>query len=167
MTSGFPGPYARVRGTAACTSSCRFSYIVDVSAAQSGSLVANAIAQILTSSRRSPTGGSSAMRAPNVRVTSPTWDTHSSSYGRGGMVAAPTREEFAMDGLDQQFEGHGRRWAHTLLEFLRSNDVEIPSDWPGTAEQAETLVLRPTPETLPVGHLPRGGSLTGRIVPPQ
>ena len=36
-----------------------------------------------------------------------------------------------------------------------------------TLEQAETLVLRPTPETLPVGHLPRGGSLTGRIVPPQ
>lgn len=36
-----------------------------------------------------------------------------------------------------------------------------------TLEQAETLVLQPTPEKLPVGHLPRGGSLTGRIAPPQ
>jgi broad specificity phosphatase PhoE len=36
-----------------------------------------------------------------------------------------------------------------------------------TLEQAETLVLRPTPEKLPVGLLPRGGSLTGRIAPPQ
>jgi hypothetical protein len=53
-----------------------------------------------------------------------------------------------MDGLDQQFEGHGRRWAHTLLEFLRVNDVEIPSDWPGTAEQAETLVRALTREVL-------------------
>jgi broad specificity phosphatase PhoE len=36
-----------------------------------------------------------------------------------------------------------------------------------TLEQAATLVLQPTPEKLPVGHLPRGGSLTGRIAPPQ
>jgi len=36
-----------------------------------------------------------------------------------------------------------------------------------TLEQAETLVLRPTLEKLPVGHLPRGGSLAGRIAPPQ
>ena len=36
-----------------------------------------------------------------------------------------------------------------------------------TLEQAETLVLRPAPEKLPVGHLPRGGSLTGRIEPPH
>ena len=34
-------------------------------------------------------------------------------------------------------------------------------------EQAETLVLQPTPEKLPVGHLPRGGRLAGRIPPPQ
>jgi phosphohistidine phosphatase SixA len=36
-----------------------------------------------------------------------------------------------------------------------------------TLEQAETLVLRPTPEKLPVGHLPRGGRLAGRIPPPR
>jgi len=36
-----------------------------------------------------------------------------------------------------------------------------------TLEQAETLVLPPTPEKLPVGHLPRGGRLAGRIPPPQ
>jgi len=36
-----------------------------------------------------------------------------------------------------------------------------------TLEQAETLVLRPTPEKLPVGFLPRGGSLAGRIAPPR
>ena len=34
-------------------------------------------------------------------------------------------------------------------------------------EQAETLVLRPMPEKPPAGHLPRGGSLVGRIAPPQ
>jgi phosphohistidine phosphatase SixA len=34
-------------------------------------------------------------------------------------------------------------------------------------EQAETLVLQPIPEKPPVGHLPRGGSLVGRIAPPQ
>ena len=36
-----------------------------------------------------------------------------------------------------------------------------------TLEQAETLVLRPTPEKLPAGHLPRGGSFVGRIAPPS
>jgi phosphohistidine phosphatase SixA len=34
-------------------------------------------------------------------------------------------------------------------------------------EQAETLVLQPTPEKLPAGHLPRGGCLVGRIAPPR
>ena len=34
-------------------------------------------------------------------------------------------------------------------------------------EQAETLVLQPTTEKAPAGHLPRGGSLVGRIAPPQ
>ena len=36
-----------------------------------------------------------------------------------------------------------------------------------TLEQAETLVLRPIPEKRPIGYLPRGGSLAGRIAPPQ
>jgi phosphohistidine phosphatase SixA len=36
-----------------------------------------------------------------------------------------------------------------------------------TLEQAETLVLQPMSEKLPVGHLPRGGRLAGRIPPPQ
>ena len=36
-----------------------------------------------------------------------------------------------------------------------------------TLEQAETLVLRPTTEKLPIGNLPRGGSLAGRIAPPH
>ena len=36
-----------------------------------------------------------------------------------------------------------------------------------TLQQAETLVLRPTPEKPPVGRLPRGGSLAGRIAPPR
>jgi phosphohistidine phosphatase SixA len=36
-----------------------------------------------------------------------------------------------------------------------------------TLEQAETLVLQPTSEKLPVGQLPRGGRLAGRIPPPQ
>jgi phosphohistidine phosphatase SixA len=34
-------------------------------------------------------------------------------------------------------------------------------------EQAETLVLQPMREKPPAGHLPRGGSLVGRIPPPQ
>jgi phosphohistidine phosphatase SixA len=36
-----------------------------------------------------------------------------------------------------------------------------------TLAQAETLVLQPTPEKPPGGHLPRGGSLVGRISPPR
>lgn len=36
-----------------------------------------------------------------------------------------------------------------------------------TLQQAETLVLRPSPAKAPPGHLPRGGSLVGRIEPPQ
>lgn len=36
-----------------------------------------------------------------------------------------------------------------------------------TLEQAEMLVLQPRPEKLPVGHLPRGGSVAGRIAPPR
>jgi phosphohistidine phosphatase SixA len=36
-----------------------------------------------------------------------------------------------------------------------------------TLEQAETLVLQPTPDKPPGGQLPRGGSLVGRIPPPQ
>ena len=34
-------------------------------------------------------------------------------------------------------------------------------------DQAETLVLQPAREKLAVGHLPRGGSVAGRIAPPQ
>jgi phosphohistidine phosphatase SixA len=34
-------------------------------------------------------------------------------------------------------------------------------------EQAETLVLQPTPGKSPAGHLPRGGHLVGRIAPPK
>ena len=36
-----------------------------------------------------------------------------------------------------------------------------------TLDQAETLVLQPTREKLAVGRLPRGGSVAGRIAPPQ
>ena len=36
-----------------------------------------------------------------------------------------------------------------------------------TLEQAETLVLHPSREKLAVGRLPRGGSVAGRIAPPQ
>ena len=36
-----------------------------------------------------------------------------------------------------------------------------------TLEQAETLVLLPMREKPPAGHLPRGGSMVGRIAPPQ
>jgi phosphohistidine phosphatase SixA len=36
-----------------------------------------------------------------------------------------------------------------------------------TLEQAETVVLLPTAEKLPAGHLPRGGRLAGRIAPPR
>ena len=36
-----------------------------------------------------------------------------------------------------------------------------------TLEQAETVVLFPTAEKLPAGHLPRGGRLAGRIAPPR
>jgi len=34
-------------------------------------------------------------------------------------------------------------------------------------DQAETLVLQPAREKLAAGHLPRGGSVAGRIAPPQ
>jgi len=36
-----------------------------------------------------------------------------------------------------------------------------------TLQQAESLVLRPATAKAPPGHLPRGGSLVGRIEPPQ
>ena len=36
-----------------------------------------------------------------------------------------------------------------------------------TLEQAETLVLQPAPGKSPGGHLPRGGSLVGRIPAPK
>jgi hypothetical protein len=41
---------------------------------------------------------------------------------------------------DREFEDRGRRWAHCMLERLERHSMDIPLVWPGTREQARTIV---------------------------
>jgi hypothetical protein len=54
-----------------------------------------------------------------------------------------------MDTLARQFEDRGRRWAERMLARLQMHMLEIPLVWPGTPEQARTLVHAFTDESLP------------------
>jgi hypothetical protein len=53
---------------------------------------------------------------------------------------------FAADTTDQQYRLHdkfddcGRRWAERMLGRLRASWLEVPLLWPGTHEQALTIV---------------------------
>jgi hypothetical protein len=45
-----------------------------------------------------------------------------------------------MRDLDRKFEDRGRRWAERMLDRLQTHWLEVPLVWPGTREQAETIV---------------------------
>jgi hypothetical protein len=40
----------------------------------------------------------------------------------------------------QKFDERGRRWAETMLRRLRDHWLEVPLLWPGTLDQALTIV---------------------------
>src|SRR5207302_1399910 len=46
----------------------------------------------------------------------------------------------SMDELHHQFDERGRRWAWNMLNRLHGQGLEVPLIWPGTAEQARTIV---------------------------
>jgi hypothetical protein len=50
--------------------------------------------------------------------------------------------------LRREFEDRGRRWAHCLLYRLRRHSFDVPFVWPGTREQAGTIVHAFAPESL-------------------
>ena len=50
------------------------------------------------------------------------------------------RRRGAMSDLDRRFDDRGRRWAERMLERLQTHWLEVPLVWPGTREQAETIV---------------------------
>jgi hypothetical protein len=41
---------------------------------------------------------------------------------------------------NRDFEDRGQRWAHCMLHRLQQHWLDIPLVWPGTREQAETIV---------------------------
>src|SRR5258708_32856156 len=49
---------------------------------------------------------------------------------------------------DREFEDRGRRWARCTLHRFQRSWLEIPMLWPGTREQAETIVHAFTAESL-------------------
>jgi hypothetical protein len=49
---------------------------------------------------------------------------------------------------NHDFEDRGQRWARCMLHRLQEHWLEIPLVWPGTREQAETIVHAFTDETL-------------------
>jgi hypothetical protein len=54
--------------------------------------------------------------------------------------------------VDQQqrreFEDRGQRWARCMLHRLERHLLDIPLVWPGTREQAETIVHAFTAESI-------------------
>ena len=50
---------------------------------------------------------------------------------------------------NRDFEDRGRRWARCMLHRLKQHWLDIPLVWPGTREQAETIVHAFTTESLP------------------
>jgi len=51
---------------------------------------------------------------------------------------------------DREFADRGRRWAKCMLHRLKERWLDVPLVWPGTREQAETIVQAFTVESLPV-----------------
>ena len=49
---------------------------------------------------------------------------------------------------DREFADRGRRWAKCMLHRLKEHWLDVPLVWPGTREQAETIVHAFTPESL-------------------
>jgi hypothetical protein len=54
--------------------------------------------------------------------------------------------------LEQKFADCGRRWAHQMLGRLRASWLEVPLVWPGTMEQALTIVHALGDESLGDGE---------------
>jgi len=48
----------------------------------------------------------------------------------------------------REFDDRGRRWARCMLHRLQQQWMEVPLVWPGTHEQAETLVHAFTSDSL-------------------
>lgn len=48
----------------------------------------------------------------------------------------------------RDFEDRGQRWAHCMFHRLQDKWLDIPLVWPGTREQAETIVHAFTDELL-------------------
>lgn len=46
------------------------------------------------------------------------------------------------------FDDRGRRWAHRMRERLQERLLDVPLLWPGTREQAETIVHAFTTDAL-------------------
>ena len=53
------------------------------------------------------------------------------------LAADPTDQPYR---LHDKFDDCGRRWAEKWLERLQSSWLEVPLVWPGTREQALTIV---------------------------
>jgi hypothetical protein len=54
----------------------------------------------------------------------------------------------AMSELERKFDDRGRRWAERMLERLQTHWVEVPLAWPGTREQAQTIVYALSDDSL-------------------
>src|SRR5260221_9853314 len=71
---------------------------------------------------------------------------------RGGRGPRPTEESAMLDLVtslqDREFEDRGRRWARCTLHRFQRCWLEIPLLWPGTREQAETIVHAFAAESL-------------------
>jgi len=60
------------------------------------------------------------------------------------MLASETNGVF----LHDRFDDCGRRWAEKMLGRLRASFLEVPLVWPGTHEQARTIVHALAEESL-------------------
>jgi hypothetical protein len=59
------------------------------------------------------------------------------------MLSSETTENdlhAGFDDLHARFDDCGRRWAEKMLGRLRASFLEVPLVWPGTLEQAATIV---------------------------
>ncbi len=50
--------------------------------------------------------------------------------------------------IDEKFQDCGRRWAERMLDRLRVHWLDVPLVWPGTHEQAMTIVHALTDDSL-------------------